>query len=77
MSPLQKYPQFANVVFLGKVGDTLRQVVGNTATADLPEDIRLLLRRLERIERRQGLPKPAEASGSKRWPQGKIPGGKG
>jgi hypothetical protein len=58
MSTLQKYPQFANVVFLGKVGDTLRQVIGNTATADLPEDIRLLLRRLERIERRQGLPKP-------------------
>ena len=49
MSHLQKYPQFANVVFLGKVGDTLRQVVGDTATADLPEDIRLLLRRLERI----------------------------
>jgi hypothetical protein len=58
LSPLQKYPQFANVVFLGKVGDTLRQVVGNTATADLPEDIRLLLRRLERIERRQCFPKP-------------------
>ena len=56
MSTLLKYPQFANVVFLGKVGDTLRQVVGNTANADLPEDIRLLLRRLERIERRQSLP---------------------
>jgi hypothetical protein len=55
MSTLRKYPQFANVVFLGKVGDTLRQVVGNTANADLPEDIRLLLRRLERIERRQSL----------------------
>jgi chaperonin cofactor prefoldin len=54
---LQKYPQFADVVFLGKVGNTLRQVVGDTATADLPEDIRLLLRRLERIERRQNIPK--------------------
>ena len=58
MSDLQKYPQFANVVFLGKVGATLRQVIGNTTTADLPEDIRLLLRRLERIERRQSLPSP-------------------
>jgi hypothetical protein len=58
MSPLQKYPQFADVVFLGKVGNTLRQVVGDTVTADLPEDIRLLLRRLERIERRQNIPKP-------------------
>jgi hypothetical protein len=58
MLPLQKHPQFANVVFLGKVGNTLRQVVGDTATADLPEDIRLLLRRLERIERRQHIPEP-------------------
>ena len=58
MSPLQKYPQFANVVFLGKVGATLRQVIGNTTIADLPEDIRLLLRRLERIERRERLPRP-------------------
>jgi hypothetical protein len=57
MSPLRKYPQFENVVFLGKVGDTLRQTIGSTADVDLPEDIRLLLRRLERIERRQGLPK--------------------
>ena len=58
MPPLQKHPQFANIVFLGKVGNTLRQVVGDTATADLPEDIRLFLRRLERIERRQNIPKP-------------------
>jgi hypothetical protein len=54
MSSLQRYPQFRNVVFLGKVGDTLRQVIGDTVKADLPEDIHLLLRRLERIERRQG-----------------------
>jgi hypothetical protein len=55
MSPLRKYPQFANVVFLDKIGDTLRQAIGDTAHAELPTDIRLLLRRLERIERRQGL----------------------
>jgi hypothetical protein len=53
MSRLQKYPQFANITFLGKVGETLRQAVGETATSDLPEEIRLLLRRLERMERRQ------------------------
>ena len=58
MSSLQRYPQFRNVVFLGKVGDTLRQVIGDTVKADLPEDTHLLLRRLERIERRQGQPKP-------------------
>jgi hypothetical protein len=56
MSSLRKYPRFANIVFLGKVGDTLRQAIGDTAHADLPKDIRLLLRRLERIERRQDLP---------------------
>jgi hypothetical protein len=63
MSTLRKYPQFANVVFLGKVGYTLRQVVGNTANADLPEDIRLLLRRLERIERRQN-PRNSRSDGA-------------
>jgi hypothetical protein len=55
MSQLQKYPQFANITFLGKVGETLRQAIGETATSDLPEDIRLLVRRLERMERRQDL----------------------
>ena len=57
MSQLQKYPQFANITFLGKVGETLRQAIGATATSDLPEGIRLLLRRLERMERRQDLSK--------------------
>jgi hypothetical protein len=42
---------------LAKVGDTPRQAIDDTAAADLPEDIRLLLRRLERIEPRQRLPK--------------------
>jgi hypothetical protein len=62
MSQSQKYPQFANVVFLGKVGATLRQVIGDTTTTELPEDIRLLLRRLERIERRQSIPSPNSRS---------------
>jgi hypothetical protein len=30
MSQLQKYPQFANITFLGKVGETLRQAIGTT-----------------------------------------------
>jgi hypothetical protein len=55
MSQLQKYPQFANITFLGKVGETLRQAIGETATSDLPEVIRLRLRRLERMERRLDL----------------------
>jgi hypothetical protein len=56
MRTSQKYPQLSNVVFLGRVGATLRQVIGNTTPSDLPEDIRLLLRRLERIERRRSAP---------------------
>jgi hypothetical protein len=58
MSPLQKYPQLANIVFLGKVGETLRQAIADATPADLPEDMRLLLRRLERMERQQGISRP-------------------
>jgi hypothetical protein len=58
MSPLQKYPQLANIVFLRKVGETLRQAIADATPADLPEDIRLLLRRLERMERQQGISRP-------------------
>jgi len=38
--------------FLGRIENPLRQATGDTAHADLPKDIRLLLRTLERIERR-------------------------
>ena len=62
MAPSPKYPQFANIIFLGKVGETLRQAVGDSNTSDLPEDIRLLLRRLEGLERRETLPTPATNS---------------
>jgi hypothetical protein len=55
MSRIQKHPQLANIVFLGKVGDSLRDAIGSTATCDLPEEIQLLLRRLERLERRDAL----------------------
>jgi hypothetical protein len=47
-----KYPQLKNVVFLDRVGDTLRQATGDIAKEELPEEIRLLLRRLERVESR-------------------------
>ena len=47
-----QHPQFKNVVFLDRVGDTLRQATNDIAKEDLPEDILLLLRRLERIEQR-------------------------
>jgi hypothetical protein len=50
-----KYPQLANVVFLDKVGETLRQATVDITREELPEDILLLLRRLERIERKDSL----------------------
>jgi len=50
-----KYPQLANIVFLDKVGETLRQVTSEITHENLPENIRLLLRRLERVERKQAL----------------------
>ena len=47
-----QYPEFKNVVFLDRVGETLRQATTDIALDDLPENILLLLRRLERIEQR-------------------------
>jgi hypothetical protein len=47
-----KYPQLQNVVFLDRVGDTLRQATSGIAEEQLPENIQLLLRRLERVEAR-------------------------
>jgi hypothetical protein len=53
-----KYPQLANVVFLDKVGETLRQATADITREELPEDIVLLLRRLERLERKESLKRP-------------------
>lgn len=55
MHRLSKYPQLKNVVFLDKIGDTLRQATNEIAREDLPEDIQRLLRRLERVELREKL----------------------
>ena len=51
MNRLQKYPQFANVIFLGEVGETLRQATSAFAKEELPEEIKALLRKLERMEK--------------------------
>jgi hypothetical protein len=48
-----KCPQLANVVFFDKVGETLRQATNDIVQEELPEDIRLLLRRLERLEQKK------------------------
>jgi hypothetical protein len=47
----------ANIVFLDKVGETLRQVTSDITREELPADIQLLLRRLERLERKEKLKK--------------------
>jgi len=49
---LSQHPQLKNVVFLDRVGETLRQATSDIAKEDLPENILLLLRRLDRIEQR-------------------------
>ena len=48
-----KYPQLKNIVFLDHVGETLRCAMSDILTGELPDAIRLLLRRLERVERKQ------------------------
>lgn len=53
-----KYPQLANVVFLDRVGETLRQATADITREELPEDILLLLRRLERFERKESMKRP-------------------
>ena len=53
MHRMPKYPQLKNVVFLDKIGDTLRQATSDIAREDLPDDIQRLLRRLERVELRE------------------------
>jgi len=50
---MPKYPQLTNVVFLDKIGDTLRQATSDIAREDLPDDIQRLLRRLDRVELRE------------------------
>jgi hypothetical protein len=57
-----KYPQLAKVVFLDKVGETLRQATSDIVQKELPEDIRLLLRRLERLEQKKAFKDPDDKS---------------
>lgn len=59
-----KYPQLANIVFLHRVGHTLRTATKDIAQEALPEEIVLLLRRLERLEKRDALRKKAGGGGT-------------
>jgi hypothetical protein len=44
--------QIANIYFLSRIGSTLRRATQDIASEDLPADIKLLLRRLDRLEAR-------------------------
>jgi hypothetical protein len=54
-----KYAQLKNVVFLDRIGDSLRWATSDVTQEELPEDIRFLLRLLDRLERKQELKKRA------------------
>jgi hypothetical protein len=53
-------PQLANVVFLDRVGQSLRWITSGIPHEELPDDIKRLLRRLERIETRDARKKANE-----------------
>ena len=42
--------QIDNIYFVRRIGASLREATADTVREDLPENIRLLLRRLERLE---------------------------
>ena len=55
---MHRKPKYPQLVFLDKVGETLRQATADITREELPEDILLLLRRLERIERKESMKRP-------------------
>jgi hypothetical protein len=57
-----KYPQLANIVFLDKVGEVLRRATSDIVQEELPDDIRLLLRRLESLEQGKTFNDPDDKS---------------
>ena len=58
---MEKGPKYVaridNVYFLRRVGASLREATSHIASSELPDDIRLLLRRLERFEVRRTIRK--------------------
>jgi hypothetical protein len=57
-----EYPGLKNVVFLDLIAETLRQATSDIAHEEPPEGIRLLLRRLERLQTEQCLRIPDDPS---------------
>ena len=53
MSASKYAAQIDNVYFLARIGQSLRWATSDIAHEELPEDVLRLLRRLDRLERRQ------------------------
>src|SRR5262249_36430723 len=53
---MEKQPKYVaridNIYFINRIGTSLREATSNVTTAELPENIRLLLRRLKRMKDR-------------------------
>ena len=53
---MEKQPKYVaridNIYFINRIGTSLREATSNVTTEELPENIRLLLRRLKRMEDR-------------------------
>jgi hypothetical protein len=53
---MEKQPKYVaridNVYFINRVGASLREATSNLTTEELPQNLRLLLRRLKRMEDR-------------------------
>ena len=51
---MEKKPKYVarieNIYFINRVGASLREATSHVTTEELPENIRLLLRRLKRME---------------------------
>jgi len=53
MTRIKSAARLDNVVFLSRIGATLRRATQDIARDDLPADVRRLLGRLERLEARR------------------------
>lgn len=53
MTRTKSVARLDNVVFLSRIGATLRWATQDIAREDIPPDVRRLLRRLERLEARR------------------------
>jgi hypothetical protein len=63
MTRIKSAAQADNVVFLSRIGATLRRATQDIAREELPPDVRHLLRRLERVEAQRERRNPEDERG--------------